>query len=157
MKESSAGVLLFRQAKKREYLLLLYEEGHWDFPKGHIEKGETEQETAIRELKEETGITLSGFVEGFSEELHYFYTRNHNTVSKKVVFFLGQTKQKGVTLSFEHTAYKWLAYEEALKKLTYKNAQEILKKSEAFLKNHCPPQSLRLPRQHTSGKASPRY
>ena len=55
--EFSAGVILYRQLKdSREYLLLHYPGGHFDFPKGHLEQDETEREAAYRELKEETGI-----------------------------------------------------------------------------------------------------
>ncbi|MFH1332713.1 MAG: NUDIX domain-containing protein, partial [archaeon] len=62
IKEKSAGVIVYNNG---EFLILQYTAGHWDFPKGHIEKGETERETALRELKEETGITDAFFVKGF--------------------------------------------------------------------------------------------
>ena len=58
--EKSAGIVLFRNdSDKNEFLLLNYPQGHWDFVKGKIERNETSHETALRETKEETGITLS--------------------------------------------------------------------------------------------------
>ncbi|MEW6722749.1 MAG: NUDIX domain-containing protein, partial [Candidatus Micrarchaeota archaeon] len=52
MDEKSCGIILFREGEKRLYLLLHYEEGHWDFPKGHVEAGESEHEAASREAVE---------------------------------------------------------------------------------------------------------
>ena len=58
IEEISAGVVIFRRENSRIlFLLLHYPSGHWDFVKGKIEKGETFHQTAIRETKEETGIT----------------------------------------------------------------------------------------------------
>lgn len=132
-KEKSAGAVIFSKENKRKYLLLHYSEGHWDFPKGHIEKGESEKQAALREIKEETCITGITFIGGFKESLHYFYTLNKVPMSKQVIFYLAQADKTEVTLSFEHTGFIWLPYEEALNRLTYKNAKEILRKSENFL------------------------
>ena len=70
--EKSCGVVLFRE-EKGEYLFLIlhYPGGHWDLPKGHVEEGETEHETANRELLEETGIADLEFVDGYREEISY--------------------------------------------------------------------------------------
>ena len=133
MKEKSAGAVIFRENNERKYLLLHYEEGHWDFPKGNIEKGEGEKQTAIREIKEETGISKIRIVAGFKEKLHYFYKRENQLISKWVVFYLAETEEKRITLSFEHIGYKWISYEKALAQLTYKNAKEMLKKAEQSL------------------------
>src|SRR3989338_9342144 len=134
MREISAGAIVFREEKgKILYLLLHYEEGHWDFPKGNIEKGEEEKETVKREIKEETGITKISFIEGFKEKIKYFYKREGQTIYKEVVFYLAETKESKIKISFEHIGYKWLSYGEAIKQLTFKNAKEILKKAHSFL------------------------
>ncbi len=130
MQERSAGFVVFRDSK---YLLLHYEAGHWDFPKGNIEKGETPEQTALRELKEETGIGDSEFLPGFVEKIRYFYKKAGQTVVKEVVFFLARTKTEEVKLSSEHIGFVWLPFKEAVEKLTYNNAKEILKKAEAWL------------------------
>ena len=135
MKEKSAGAVLFIQNRERKYLLLHYEAGHWDFPKGNIEKGEEEKETVLREIAEETGITPIRFVEGFKERLHYFYSINQKTISKEVIFYLAETDKEEVKISFEHIGYKWLVYPDALSQLTFKNSKEILNKAEQFLKS----------------------
>ena len=132
-KEISAGAVVFRQDKEVKYLLLNYEAGHWDFPKGHIEEGEEEKETVKREVEEETGISKISFIEGFKEKIKYFYRREGQTIYKEVVFYLVETKESKIKISFEHIGYEWLDYEDALKRLTFKNAKEILKKAHSFL------------------------
>ncbi len=133
--ETSAGVILYRQLKTgREYLLLQYPGGHFDLPKGHIEKDESEHEAAYRELKEETGIEKIVWIEGFREKINYFYFRGSEKMSKDVIFFLARTSQKKVVLSFEHQGAVWLPYEAALEKITFDNAKNLLKKAENFLR-----------------------
>ncbi len=130
----SAGVVLFRQGKKREYLLLRYEAGHWDFPKGMFEKGEKDsKKVALRELKEETGISRAKLIPGFKETIKFMYTWKGEKVLKYVVFYLAQTKQKKVKISWEHKGYVWLSYEGAVKKATYINAKNVLRKAEKWL------------------------
>jgi len=141
--EKSAGALIFRKERdKFFYLLLHYSVGHWDFPKGNIEKGEKLEDTARREILEETGIKEIKFVSNFKKWIKYFYKRapskfgkqkTGETVFKIVTFFLAETKEKEVKISREHVDYKWLPYKEALKQLTFKNAKEILKKANSFL------------------------
>jgi bis(5'-nucleosidyl)-tetraphosphatase len=127
--ERSAGVIVFRRAPEPQYLLLHYTSGHWDLPKGHIEPGEAPQETARRELKEETGISDVQFLEGYRETLRYVFRQQGALVFKSVVFFLAETTQSEVALSHEHVGSDWLPYEAALARLTYKNARELLAKA----------------------------
>ena len=78
MKEAiSSGIILFNENNNtRKYLLLNYPTGHWDFVKGGVEFGENHHQTAYRETKEETGITDIEFVDGFKEEIEYFFRVN---------------------------------------------------------------------------------
>lgn len=131
-REISAGVILVRNNPRREYLLLDYG-SHWDFPKGHIEPGEDPQTTAARELQEETGIRDARIVPGFKESMRYFYRKAGEGMLKVVIFFLAETPTGEVTLSSEHSGYVWLPYEDALKRLTFKNARDLLAKAQAFL------------------------
>ena len=131
-REISAGVVLFRTTGDREYLLLDYG-AHWDFPKGHIEKGEDPLITAARELQEETGIRNSRFIPGFKESMRYFYRKGGEGMLKIVIYFLAETPTSDVILSSEHSGYLWLPYEEALKRLTFRNARDLLSKANAFL------------------------
>ena len=70
--QKSVGIVLFRNASnKNKFLLLNYPQGHWDFVKGKVEEGETPHETALRETKEETGISDIEFIDGFEESVEY--------------------------------------------------------------------------------------
>tara|TARA_Y100000385_G_scaffold239475_1_gene254900 strand:- start:507 stop:782 length:276 start_codon:yes stop_codon:yes gene_type:complete len=86
IKETSAGIVLYRKENaKNLFLLLHYPSGHWDFVKGKMEKNETTHETAIREAKEETGITDIVFAENFEEWIGYNFKYQGELVQKKVV------------------------------------------------------------------------
>ena len=132
--EVSAGVILFNELDGR-FLLLNYPSKHWDFVKGKMEKGETPHETAIRETKEETGISDLEFLNGFEEEIEYYFYADKQEIHKKVIFFLGKTKTSEIILSHEHLDYIWLEFDNALEKTTYENAKNLLKKSKVFLEN----------------------
>jgi 8-oxo-dGTP pyrophosphatase MutT (NUDIX family) len=135
IREKSCGAVIYnKKDDKTKYLLLNYEAGHWDFVKGNVEAGETEKETVIRELNEETGITDAGFIEGFKETIAYFYRRQGQTVHKEVVFFIMESHTEKVVLSFEHIGYIWLDYQHAMEKLNFKNARDVLQKAHDFLK-----------------------
>ncbi|MGI0082748.1 MAG: bis(5'-nucleosyl)-tetraphosphatase [Nitrosopumilaceae archaeon] len=129
IEERSAGAILFSETPSGTvFLLLNYPSGHWDFVKGNMENGESLRQTVVREIKEETGISDVEFVEGFEDKIEYHYQRDRERVHKQVVFFLAKTKTTDVKISHEHLGFVWLGFDDALKKLTYKNAQNILKK-----------------------------
>jgi len=132
--QKSAGIVLFRNdSDKNEFLLLNYPQGHWDFVKGKIEQNETSHETALRETKEETGITNIEFVDGFEESVEYDFRLKKEDIHKKVIFFLAKTNEKNIKLSHEHNDYLWLEYNDALKKTTFENAKNVLTKANEFL------------------------
>ena len=129
IEERSAGSVLYNESPSGKiFLLLNYPSGHWDFVKGNIEKGEKLHETVIREIREETGITDVEFVDGFEDKIEYHYQRDGDLVHKEVVFFLAKTKTTDVKISHEHLGFLWLSFDEVLKKLTYKNAKNIMEK-----------------------------
>jgi 8-oxo-dGTP pyrophosphatase MutT (NUDIX family) len=133
--EVSAGIILFNEIVDKEFLLLNYPSKHWDFVKGKMEKDETPLETALRETKEETGISDVEFIDGFKEEIEYNFYADNQEIHKKVIFFLGKTKTIDIILSHEHLDFIWLDFNNALEKITYKNAKNLLKKSRNFLDN----------------------
>ncbi|MBI5000439.1 MAG: NUDIX domain-containing protein [Euryarchaeota archaeon] len=129
-RERSAGAVIFiGSGGERRYLLLHYLEGHWDLVKGHIEGAETERQAAAREAREEAGLADLVFVEGFRERIGYSFRRPGGAVHKDVVFFAAQTKQEKITLSREHKGFAWLPYKDALARLTYDNARNVLGKA----------------------------
>ena len=135
IREKSCGAVIFiKKEDQIKYLLLNYGAGHWDFVKGNVEFNETEKETVLRELKEETAIIDAKFLEGFKETIAYFYRRQGLTVHKEVVFFIIETHTEKVEISFEHIGYIWLDYKRAMEKLTFKNAKDVLLKAHDFLK-----------------------
>ena len=134
IKETSAGIVLYRKENtKNLFLLLHYPSGHWDFVKGKMEKNETTHETAIRETKEETGITDIEFVENFEEWIEYNFKYKGELVQKKVVFFLAETKTKEIKISHEHSGYVWMDYNASMEKTTFDNAKTILTKAEKLI------------------------
>lgn len=116
-----------------QYLLLDYGR-HWDYPKGHVEKGEDDLGAASRELQEETGITDIRVIGDFQHAIQYFFRdRKHRLIHKSVVFFLAETPTREVVLSKEHVGFVFLGYEEALRLLTFPSAREILRLANAHL------------------------
>jgi len=125
----SAGIVLYRLEDSEPYYLLLNYGGFWDYPKGHIEKGENLIQTAKRETAEETGIKQVEIIPSFKETLKYF-VKNYETDERELkfaTFFIGKTKVSKVKLSYEHEGYTWLPYDKAHKKLTFKTAKDLLK------------------------------
>ena len=134
--QKSAGVVLFRNASnKNEFLLLNYPQGHWDFIKGKVEQDETPHETAFRETKEETNISDFEFIDGFEESVEYNFRFKNEDIHKIVIFFLAKTNEKKITLSHEHNDFVWLGYDDALKKTTFRNAKNVLSKTNEFILN----------------------
>ena len=145
--EVSVGSVLFRTLPDhtREYLILQYPSGHFDFPKGHMEPGETEEETLRRETEEETGIqALQVFPKRVS--IRYFYEARGNEhdrrvregrgtwIFKVVHFYPAQALQSTeVEISHEHIGSVWLPFPQALEKVTFGNAKHILQATEAYL------------------------
>ena len=134
LEERSAGVILFNKTEEIQFLVLKYPSGHWDFVKGNIEEGEEEEETARRELFEETGINNMNIKKGFNQKVEYNYYKKNNKVHKIVSYYLAETEQKEVKLSFEHLDYKWVNYDDLMKLITFDNSKDILKKANELIR-----------------------
>ncbi|NLC32109.1 MAG: NUDIX domain-containing protein [Clostridiales bacterium] len=123
--EKSCGAIVFRQQDNQlEVLLLKHRAGHWDFPKGHMEAGESEQETALREVLEESGLTVHIDDTGFRRVIRYSPSRG---ISKQVVFFIA--RYVGGRLTPQHTEVDqawWLDPKDALTLLTHQSSRDIL-------------------------------
>ena len=124
------GGIIFNINSQKYLLIQLKNGSHWDFPKGHMEEGETEEETALREIFEEVGLKVN-LQQGFREIISY--ADGINNVHKTVVFFLAKTSSFNITLQDEEVGdYLWLEFNDALEKLTYENAKNLLQKAENF-------------------------
>jgi len=130
--ENSCGAIVFNENTEK-ILLVKMHNGNWGFPKGHIENNETKEETAIREVREETNVNIK-IIPNFEREIKYI--PNEKTI-KKVTIFAGITQEEDVKIdTFEIEAFQWCTYEEALKLVTYKLQKDVLEKArKVFVKS----------------------
>lgn len=139
--EISAGAVIFRKENNQNLFLLLrypavnHRSGidYWDYVKGHVERGEKELETIIREAQEETGLRDLEFVEGFSQTMKYFFVFQGKRIFKIVNFRLASTKTKDIALSDEHNDFAWLPYGRAYEALSFGNAKQVLAAANDYL------------------------
>ena len=144
--EKSAGAIIFREGDRveglgasRKYLLLAHksmgkvEKTIWDFPKGLVAEGESEAQTARREVGEETGLSEFSFINGFRESLKIFYRFEGDYINKTVIYLLAQATSNDAAISSEHIAFEWLNFPDSLEHLSFKNSRELLTKAEGFL------------------------
>lgn len=132
-KEKSCGFVVYQRPEEGEIKYLVVRQGNntWGFPKGHIENNESELQTAIRELKEETGLEARIFL-GFKEVISYPLGKN---AVKKVIFFMGEGNTEEVKCDgAEIVEYRWLPYEIAMSQLSFEDLKRVLKKANACLK-----------------------
>lgn len=134
MEERSAGAVLYNHNNGVRRYLLLLNGGRWDFPKGNMERGESEEQTVFREVREETGINGIVLAEGFRKVIEYFYRRGDATVHKSVVFYLARTRENAVKISNEHQGFGWFYYPQALNKATHDNSKNLLVEADRFIR-----------------------
>ena len=135
-KEFSSGAAVFKIINDIvHYLILQSNQNIWGFPKGHINKDETEEQASSREIFEETGLK-GEFIQGFIERMSYDFILKDEKINKNVVLFLFKAEDKPVkTTDLEHKDHKWLPYEQAKERLTYDDSKIILTKAHQFLIN----------------------
>lgn len=132
LETKSFGAVLYRKVDNRlEYLLLKHANGgHWSLCKGHAEGKESEQETALREIWEETGLVVR-LNKRFRSVIAY---SPYEGVHKTVVFFLAKTKKKKLRLQKDEILNSvWLEYEDALKLLIHHDVGGVLYQAHTFL------------------------
>ncbi len=130
--ESSCGAVVFRMiAGEVRYLLIKNKRSaNWGFPKGHIERGETKEDTARREVLEETGIRIQ-IIPGFISKSEYTI---QGKVEKSVSIFVAKTSDTQTIIQHEEIEdYIWLNYPKAIKTLKFENDRSILEKAHEFL------------------------
>lgn len=130
--ESSCGAVVYRDIKGEVRYLLIKNKrsAHWGFPKGHIEPGETKQQTAVREVLEETGIHVK-LINGFESVSKY---KIQNKIEKVVSIFVGTTNDTSTCIQPEEIEdYIWLTYDRALSILKFENDKAIITEANHFL------------------------
>lgn len=111
-------------------LLVHHIAGHWGFPKGHLEKGESPRQAAVRELKEETGITEVA-LQNDPIVQKYHFEKDGLQVDKVVSYFVGTVANKDIIIQTEELqGFAWLTYEQALERLTF--SKEVLRQAVEF-------------------------
>ncbi len=134
LQEWSAGSVVFHTKNgNMVFLLLHYPAGHWDFPKGKIEKGEDELATVRREVAEETGIIDLSIVDGFRRVIEYHYRRGASLIHKQVSYYLAETRTEDIKLSHEHTGYEWLPLHDSYTRVSFENSRRVLREGNEFL------------------------
>ena len=132
MRETSSGAFVFRSSgNKILFLLLRRKNGSWDLPKGHVEKGETLEEAAKREIFEETGLGPK-IVNGFRVSTSYRFKREGKLIDKRVIFFLAESDTAKVKISEEHAGYRWVPQDEAKLLIGHKNMLTLISKAELY-------------------------
>lgn len=130
--ESSCGAVVFKkeQAGKKFLLIRNKRSAHWGFPKGHIENGETKEETAIREVLEETGIKID-ILPDFAQSSEYTI---QGKIEKSVVIFLAEAQNDDYKLQEEEIEEcGWFDFEDAMQTLNYENDKRILTLAKQYL------------------------
>lgn len=133
IQEKSCGAVVFtRCGSKIQYVLLQNRAGIYGFPKGHVEAGETEEQTALREVFEEVGLSVR-LVPGFRSEDEYpFPPKGYR--SKKIVYFLAEYHDQELTYQKEELTNAFLAdHETALALLQFYSSKRILTEADNFL------------------------
>lgn len=134
--EKSCGAIIYKKENdKLEFLLVYQSNGHYSFPKGHVDDNETEVETALREVKEETNIDVE-LDTNFRDEITYLIEQKN--IMKNAVYFVGKP------ISFELKNQdgeidecSWYDYETVLEKLEYDNIIEVFENAYHYIKNSC--------------------
>ena len=132
--EKSCGGLIYREHDGETQLLLLKHRcgGHWSFPKGHMESGETEMETALREIREETGLRVF-LRDGFRESVEYSPKPN---VKKQVIYFIGFTLNESTLHPQEEevSELQWWEIHEAYDAVTFRNDKNLIAHAIDYIK-----------------------
>ena len=130
-KEKSCGAIVFYLKENKEEILLIKHanSGHWSFPKGHVEADETETETALREIKEETGVCVE-IDTRFRSVVTYSPKKD---VIKDVIYFFATAEGYNTQRQEEEVAeIKWVKMEEAYQAVSYKNDKILVEQSIEF-------------------------
>lgn len=142
IKDYSYGVVPVRKVDDHWHVFLIHQiprrgELFWTFPKGHPEAGESSQETALRELHEETGLVPDRLVDDVMFTQEYTFTHDTKNIEKKVLYYVGVIGSPEFQIQIDeiHEA-KWCTFAEARVLLTHDIAKQLLDEVAAYLANN---------------------
>lgn len=133
MREKACGAVVYKEeCNELKFLLVYQHNGHYSFPKGHVEGNETEIETALREIKEETNLDVL-IDSNYRKKITYFV--EPKKVMKDVVYFIATPTTFNLkSQEGEIKECLWCSYEEVLKKIEYENAKQVFIETYNYLK-----------------------
>lgn len=136
MYERSCGAVVFTyQQGIIKYVIIRQKRGIWGFPKGHCKKWESQKQTALREVKEEVGLTPV-VIDGFKEDEMYVTQHGSHQVNKRVTYFLAYYRDQPIIMQKDELSRAKLAdYEEAMNLLAFDSKKRILTSADQFIKN----------------------
>lgn len=131
--EKSCGFVVYKEVQGENYYLIIRNiSGEYGFPKGHVENNETEHETAIRELKEETNVEVQ-IIDGFRCQVEYKFPNKIN-VMKRSVYFLGKCIEDDIVCrEGEVSEAMFVSFERAIELLSFEDTKKILKEADAYI------------------------
>ena len=131
--EVSSGAIVFTRKENNIYYVIVKSlDGYYGFPKGHIEGSETEEETALREVYEETGIR-SKIIDGFRTTDEYTIL-NKKEISKKVIYFVAEYDNQQICCKEDELEGAYLMkYEEAMESFYFDSSKRILREAQNFI------------------------
>jgi 8-oxo-dGTP pyrophosphatase MutT (NUDIX family) len=138
LNDYSYGVIpVLMKNSQPQVLLILHQKGHWAFPKGHAEAGETPIETAARELKEETGLDKVDILSKPVFTENYIFTDpDKKVINKQVTFFLGQVKNDQIKIQESEVAdYGWFNLTTAKEQMTFEQGKKIIDQLVEYFKH----------------------
>lgn len=135
MKEKSCGAVVYKKENNELKFLLVYQSnGHHSFPKGHMEENETEIETALREIKEETNLDVS--IDSKFRVSTSYLLESKGVMKEAVYFVATPTTFDLINQEGEISECSWNSYEDTLLKLEFEDMKEILEKANNYIKNN---------------------
>ena len=136
---AAGGVVIKKERGLPRVLLIKDSYGHWIWPKGHVEKGETTEETAIREVSEETGLSKITIEGKLGLQQYYFTLRGEKIFKTVTIFLIKANARERLTIQTEEIEKgRWFGAEEALERIEYKGSRKLLKKGiDLFSKKFC--------------------
>lgn len=139
MQEFSYGIVPLKHSPEHvwEVLLVKHRAGHWAFPKGHPNPGESPQVTAARELQEETGLHIKRI---FSDQPilkeNYFFLWNKKKIFKTVEYFIAEVEGKVVLQEAEVADSRWVTIDQAVELMTFEEGKKMCRGVKLFLHAH---------------------
>lgn len=138
--EKSAGAIVYFLDKDKPIFLLLQntlKKTYWEFPKGKIEENENIEETVIREINEETGLSNLEIIKGFRQAISWFFKFQGQLIRKEACYLLvrvPEADRKSVQINNEHQKFEWMDIESARNKINIKANLNLLEKAYDFIK-----------------------